>query len=83
MRWLLKGRQQRDPAAERVLFAVGANRALASSSKLTTARLACEDVQVCGLAATIGDACHRAMNKAPGGHRGGYNGDSSRPCVRA
>jgi len=61
MRRLLKGRR-RDPAAERVLFALVANRALAPSSKLAAARWACEDVQIRGLAATTDDACYRAMD---------------------
>ena len=61
MRRLLKGRR-RDPAAERVLFALVANRALAPSSKLAAARWACEDVQIRGLAATSDDACYRAMD---------------------
>src|SRR5665648_62676 len=61
MRRLLKGRR-RDPAAERVLFALVANRALSPSSKLAAARWACEDVQIRGLAATTDDACYRAMD---------------------
>jgi len=61
MRRLLKGRR-RDPAAERVLFALVANRALAPSSKLAAARWAGEDVQIRGLAATTDDACYRAMD---------------------
>jgi len=61
MRRLLKGRR-RDPAAERVLFALVANRALAPSSKLAAARWACEDVHIEGLAETSDDACYRAMD---------------------
>ena len=61
MRRLLKGRR-RDPAAERVLFALVANRALAPSSKLAAARWASEDMQIRGLAATTDDACYRAMD---------------------
>jgi hypothetical protein len=61
MRRLLKGRR-RDPAAERVLFALVANRALAPSSKLAASRWACEDVQIAGLPATSDDACYRAMD---------------------
>src|SRR5665811_2477211 len=57
----LKGRR-RDEAAERVLFALVANRALAPSSKLAASRWACEDVQIRGLAATTDDACYRAMD---------------------
>jgi hypothetical protein len=61
MRRLLKGRR-RDAAAERVLFALVANRALAPSSKLAAARWACEDVHIAGLAQTSDDACYRAMD---------------------
>jgi hypothetical protein len=61
MRRLLKGRR-RDPAAERVLFALVANRALAPSSTLAASRWACEDVQIAGLPATSDDACYRAMD---------------------
>src|SRR6266566_1279314 len=62
MRELLKGRRL-DPAAERVLFALTANRALAPSSKLAAARWASEDVLVSGLPATTDDACYRAMDR--------------------
>src|SRR6266404_3936979 len=51
-----------DPAAERVLFALTANRALAPSSKLAAARWASEDVLITGLPATSDDACYRAMD---------------------
>jgi hypothetical protein len=61
MRRLLKGRR-RDQAAERVLFALVANRALAPSSKLAASRWACEDVHIAGLPATSDDACYRAMD---------------------
>jgi hypothetical protein len=61
MRGLLKGRRL-DPAAERVLFALAANRALAPSSKLAAARWASEDVLITGLDATSDDACYRAMD---------------------
>src|SRR5665647_1391193 len=61
MRRLLKGRR-RDEAAERVLFALVGNRALAPSSKLAASRWACEDVQIAGLPATSDDACYRAMD---------------------
>src|SRR5439155_27066775 len=61
MRDLLKGRRL-DPSAERVLFALTANRALAPSSKLAAARWASEDVLVRGLDATSDDACYRAMD---------------------
>jgi hypothetical protein len=60
-RGLLKGRRL-DPAAERVLFALTANRALAPSSKLAAARWASEDVHVTGLPTTTDDACYRAMD---------------------
>jgi hypothetical protein len=61
MRELLKGRRL-DASAERVLFALTANRALAPSSKLAAARWANEDVLVTGLPATTDDACYRAMD---------------------
>jgi Transposase DDE domain len=61
MRRLLKGRR-RDETAERVLFALAANRALAPSSKLAASRWVNEDVLVTGLAATSDDACYRAMD---------------------
>jgi hypothetical protein len=61
VRGLLRGRRL-DPAAERVLFALTANRALAPSSKLAAARWASQDVHVTGLPATTDDACYRAMD---------------------
>ena len=61
MRELLKGRRL-DASAERVLFALTANRALAPSSKLAAARWASEDVLVTGLPETTDDACYRAMD---------------------
>jgi Transposase DDE domain len=61
MRDLLTGRRL-DPGAERVLFALVANRALAPSSKLAAARWVSEDVLVTGLPATSDDACYRAMD---------------------
>jgi len=61
MRGLLTGRRL-DPSAERVLFALVANRALAPSSKLAAARWANEDVLIPGLPATSDDACYRAMD---------------------
>ena len=57
----LHGRR-RDPAAERVLFALVANRASAPSSKLAASRWVAEDVQIPGLADTSDDACYRAMD---------------------
>ncbi len=61
MRRLLKGRRL-DASAERVLFALVANRALAPSSKLAASRWVNEDVLVSGLGATTDDACYRAMD---------------------
>jgi transposase len=61
MRRLLKGRRL-DGSAERVLFALVANRALAPSSKLAAARWISEDVLISGLPATTDDACYRAMD---------------------
>ena len=60
-RALLTGRRL-DPQAERVLFALTANRALAPSSKLAAARWASEDVLITGLPETTDDACYRAMD---------------------
>ena len=61
MRELLKGRRL-DASAERVLFALTANRALAPSSKLAAARWAGEEVLIAGLQATGDDGCYRAMD---------------------
>jgi hypothetical protein len=61
MRRLLAGRRL-DPAAERVLFALVCNRALAPSSKLAAAGWVNHDAAVPGLAATSDDACYRAMD---------------------
>ena len=61
MRRLLKGRR-RDETAERVLFALVANRALAPASKLAAARWVNQDVLVTGLPVTSDDACYRAMD---------------------
>ena len=61
MRRLLKSRRLND-GAERVLFALVANRALAPSSKLAAARWVSEDVLITGLPATTDDACYRAMD---------------------
>jgi hypothetical protein len=60
MRTLLKGRRL-DGSAERVLFALVADRALAPSSKLAAARWVNEDVLITGLPVTRDDACYRAM----------------------
>jgi len=61
MRTLLNGRRL-DDSAERVLFALVANRALAPSSKLAAARWASEDVMIAGLDVTSDDARYRAMD---------------------
>ncbi|MET7458569.1 IS1634 family transposase [Streptomyces sp. NPDC005574] len=61
MKKLLKGRRL-DPAAERVLFALVANRALAPSSKLAAIRWIEHDSHIPGLPATSEDACYRAMD---------------------
>jgi hypothetical protein len=61
MRRLLQGRRL-DPSAERVLFALVANRALAPSSKLAAAGWASDDVAIPGLEHTSDDACYRAMD---------------------
>jgi Transposase DDE domain len=61
MRRLLAGRRL-DPVAERVLFALVCNRALAPSSKLAAAGWASDDVAIPGLAHTSDDACYRVMD---------------------
>jgi hypothetical protein len=61
MRRLLKGRRL-DDSAERVLFALVANRALAPSSKLAAARWISQDVLITGLPSASDDACYRAMD---------------------
>jgi hypothetical protein len=53
-----------DDSAERVLFALVANRALPPSAKLA-ARWVSEDVIISGLPATSDDACHQAMDWLP------------------
>jgi hypothetical protein len=58
---LLRGRRL-DPQAERVLFALVANRALAPSSKLAASRWVSEDVEIQGLPETSDDSCYRAMD---------------------
>jgi hypothetical protein len=58
---LLRGRRL-DPAAERALFAMVANRALAPASKLSCAGWVSEHVAIPGLAALSDDACYRAMD---------------------
>jgi IS4 transposase len=56
------GRTRRDAAAERVLFALVANRALDPSSKLAAAHWAGRRAWIEGLAETSDDACYRAMD---------------------
>ena len=58
---LLRGRRL-DPAAERVLFALVANRALAPSSKLSCAAWVSERAAVPELPELTDDACYRAMD---------------------
>ncbi len=53
---------RRDPATERVLFALVANRALAAASKLAAAGWVDRAVHIDGLPATTDDACYRAMD---------------------
>jgi hypothetical protein len=53
---------RRDAAAERVLFALVANRALDPSSKLAAAHWVGRKAWIDGLAATSDDACYRAMD---------------------
>ena len=52
-----------DPATERVLFALVANRALAASSKLAAADWVRADVHIDGLDDVADDACYRAMDQ--------------------
>lgn len=61
MKRLLKGRR-RDASAERVLFALVANRALAPSSKLAASRWISQDAEITGLESVTDDACYRAMD---------------------
>ena len=61
MRRLLKGRRL-DDRAERVLFALVANRALAPSSKLAAAGWVNDEVLIDRLEHTSEDACYRAMD---------------------
>ena len=61
LRRLLKGRR-REVSAERVLFALIANRALSPSSKLAASRWVTEDVHIEGLPEVSDDACYRAMD---------------------
>jgi IS4 transposase len=56
------GTTRRDASAERVLFALVANRALDPSSKLAAAHWAGRKAWVDGLPETTDDACYRAMD---------------------
>ncbi|MDQ6805370.1 MAG: IS1634 family transposase [Actinomycetota bacterium] len=58
---LLEGRRL-DPRAERVLFAMVANRALEPLSKLAASKWLCERAWINGLGETDEDACYRAMD---------------------
>ena len=53
---------RRDVSAERVLFALVANRALDPSSKLAAAHWVGRKAHIDGLAETTDDACYRAMD---------------------
>jgi hypothetical protein len=57
-----RGRPRDAEAAERVLFALVANRALAPSSKLAASEWMSRDVRIDGLGEVSGDACYRAMD---------------------
>ncbi len=58
---LLEGRRL-DPRAERVIFAMVANRALEPLSKLAASKWLCERAWIPGLAELDEDACYRAMD---------------------
>jgi transposase len=58
---LLKGRRL-DPRAERVIFAMVANRALEPLSKLAASKWLCERAWINGLEECDEDACYRAMD---------------------
>jgi len=62
IRSLLARRRIDEVAAERVLFALVANRALAPSSKLAATGWIANDVAIDGLEAVSEDACYRAMD---------------------
>ncbi len=57
-----RGRPRDAKAAERVLFGLVANRALAPSSKLAAAEWMSRDVHIDGLGEVSDDACYRAMD---------------------
>src|SRR4051794_9047655 len=59
---LRRGRPRDGEVAERVLFGLVANRALAPSSKLAAADWITHDVHIDGLPETSDDACYRAMD---------------------
>jgi hypothetical protein len=61
MKRLLASRRA-GPGAERVLFALAANRALAPSSKLAAAGWISQDACIAGLPEVSDDACYRAMD---------------------
>ncbi|MGA2831055.1 MAG: IS1634 family transposase [Streptosporangiaceae bacterium] len=56
------GRPRDAAVAERVLFGLVANRALAPSSKLAASEWMSRDVHIDGLGEVSGDACYRAMD---------------------
>ncbi|MDT3446844.1 MULTISPECIES: hypothetical protein [unclassified Pseudofrankia] len=57
-----RGRSRDAATAERVLFALVANRALAPASKLAAAEWMSQDVHIDGLGEVSDDACYRAMD---------------------
>jgi Transposase DDE domain len=57
-----RGRPRDAAAAERVLFGLVANRALAPSSKLAASEWMSRDVHIDGLGEASDDACYRAMD---------------------
>jgi len=57
-----RGRPRDAAAAERVLFGLVANRALAPSSKLAASEWMSRDVHINGLGEVSDDACYRAMD---------------------
>jgi hypothetical protein len=57
-----RGRPRDAGAAERILFGLVANRALAPSSKLAAAEWMSRDVHIDGLGEVSDDACYRAMD---------------------
>jgi hypothetical protein len=57
-----RGRPRDAEAAERVLFGLVANRALAPSSKLAASEWMSRDVHIDGLGEVSDDACYRAMD---------------------